>query len=260
MVITVDCQVKSKPSISKQSAEFGTLLSEIQGILEQAPKLNLDKLKAICFSLTSNDSSLTFNSQEIARIKACTSVDDMFYELRDYWRYDDHPLLYAIVKRSGSPEAMQKLELFRNKMKYHKKLTEVYDHSQSSQTPLPEGYTKMVAIVEKDYDEITFAECEEIKKMLYSYFGDPVPRPPTYEPSDSIKITWYIPIEAVGRVLERAYRATEKFPLLSISFFEVHEIIIWNKKWPSSAKVLYMGLYVIIIHVHVYYHVNSLYY
>jgi len=38
----------------------------------------------------------------------------------------------------------------------------------------------MVAIVEKDYDEITLAECDDINKMLYDYCGDPPPRPPTY--------------------------------------------------------------------------------
>jgi len=103
--------VKSKqvlPSISEQSSEFCRLLSEILEILEQMPTLNLGKLKTVCYSVTSKDSSLAFTSQEIAKIKACTSVHDMFYELRNHWRYDDHPLLYSIVKRSGSPEAMQK--------------------------------------------------------------------------------------------------------------------------------------------------------
>ena len=150
---------------------------------------------------------------------------------------------------------MQKLKLFRNKIIYHRKLTEVYDQSQSRQTPLPEGYTKMVAIIEKDYDEITFAELDDIKKMLYNYFGDPPPRPPTYEPLNSIMITWYIPVEAVGKILERVYYATEKFPLFSISFFEVHGIIVWNKKWPCSLKVSsdvynFFGLYTLTLRVY----------
>ena len=199
----------------------------------------LDNFKLICINLTSRESSLVFNSQEVAKIKACTSVYDLFDELRDHWRYDSHPLLYAIVKKSGSREAIQRLKLFRNKIKYHQKLKLVYNMSQSSQTPLPEGYTKMVAIVEKDYDEITLAECEEIDQMLQNYFGVPALRPPTYEPSDSIKITWYIPIEAAGRVLKKACQAKEEmfFKLLSISFFEVHNIIVLNKKWPSSVQV-----------------------
>ena len=91
--IVEDCQVKLLPSISEQSTEFCRLLSEILEILEQLPALNLNKLKDVCFSVTSNDGSLAFSSQEIATIKACTSVHDMFYELRNHWRYDDHPLL-----------------------------------------------------------------------------------------------------------------------------------------------------------------------
>ena len=163
---------------------------------------------------------------------------DLFEQLRGHWRYDSHPLLYKIVKNSGSTKAMEKLNAFRNKIKYHKKLKEIYDQSQSSQTPLPDGYTRMVAIVEKDYDEITLGEYEEIESMLLTYLGSPA-RPPLFSPSNSIKITWYIPIEAVGSVLKKAFQAREidVFKSLSISFFEVHDIIVVNDKWPSSVQV-----------------------
>ena len=224
-------------SVFEPTVEFGALLSDIQDILEEKFKSNLNKLKTICFNLRSKENALLLNSQEIAKIKACSSVYDLFIELRGLWRYDHHPLLLMMVKKSGSKEAMEKIKMFRNKMKYHKKLKEVYDHSKSSQIPLPDGYSKMVAIVEKDYDDITLEECEEIEKMLLSYFGGPALRPPTYEPSNSIKITWYIPTEAIDRVLKRAHQATEIFPYLSISFFEVSGIVIWNKKWPHSLRV-----------------------
>jgi len=233
------------------SVEFAALVADIAEILEVKLKpKELNKFKCICTNLASKESSLVFSSQEIARIKACASVCDLFDELRDHWRYDSHFLLYTIVKKSGSPEAMQMLKLFEKKIKYHQKLKEVYDNSQSSQTPLPEGYTKMVAIVEKDYDEITLAECKEIDEMLLSYFGGPALRPPSYGPAGSIKITWYIPIEAVGRALKKAYQAKEEmiFKLLSISFFEVHEIIVLNDKWPSLVQVIILTSKIVILY------------
>jgi len=222
--------------MSKQSIEFGIVVSDIADILEAEMKTNLRKLTIICCSITSPGPmySLIFTSQKIAKIKACTSVYDLFLELRGHWRYDDHPLLYAIVKQSGSKKAAEKLEKFRNKIKYHQKLVDIYDHYQSTKTPPPEGYTKMVAIVEKDYDAITKKEYQEIERMLLDYScGGPALRPPTFWPHHSIKIVWYIPVEAVGNALKLVYQATEIFSLLSISFFEVDGVIVWNKKWPT---------------------------
>ena len=230
-------QTTNETSVFEPTVEFGALVSDIQDILEEKFKSNLNKLKTICFNLRSKENALLFNSQEIAKIKECSTVYDLFFELRGYWRYDCHSLLLMMVKKSGSKEAMEKIKIFRSKMKSHQKLKEIYDHSQSGQTSLPDGYSKMVGIVEKYYDDITLEECEEIEKMLLSYFGGPALRPPTYEPSDSIKITWYIPTEAVDEVLKRTHQATEIFPYLFISFFEVAGIVIWNTKWPYSLTV-----------------------
>ncbi|XP_065903585.1 putative leucine-rich repeat-containing protein DDB_G0290503 isoform X3 [Dysidea avara] len=233
-------QEKPKPEqldISHPSIEFGTLIAEIAEILQEEVKSNLKRLTTVCYSITSKGNSLLFNSAEIAKIKACESVHDLFYELRGHWRYDDHPLLYAIVKQSGSKKAMGKLEMYRSKIKYHQKVQNIYDHSVSSKTPLPDGYTRMVAIVEKNYNEITKKEYEEIETMLLGNFGGPALRPPTFWPTHSTKIVWYIPTEAVGSVLKMAYHATEMFPLLSISFFEVDGVIIWNKKWPTLQEL-----------------------
>ena len=233
--------------MSKPSIEFGTVVSEIADILESEIKTNLRKLATVCFSITSPGptNSLTFTSQEMAKIKACSSVYDLFFELRGHWRYDDHPLLYAIVKQSGSKKAQEKLEQFRNKIKYYQKLVDLYDHHQSTSTLPPEGYTKMVAIVEKDYDTITKTDYEEIERMLLDYScGGPALRPPTFLPDHSIKIIWYIPTEAVSNVLKMAYQAMEMFSLLSISLFEVDGIIVWNKKWPTLQVCNIMQCYV----------------
>jgi len=164
-------------------------------------------------------------------------VEELFYELRGHWRCDSHDLLYSLVKKSGSQKAMDKLILFRKKVLSNRKLKEVYEKSIYMQSPLPDGYSEMRAVVEKDIEEITIEECEHIVSVLTSYLGEqPLPAP-DYEDYHSIKITWYISTEAVGRVLKRAYQAKEIFPLLSISFFEVGGIIVWNVKWPHSLKV-----------------------
>jgi len=236
IIIVGTSQEKPKPEqldISDPSIEFGTLVAEIAEILQGKIKSNLEKLTTVCYSITSKKNSLLFNSTEIANIRACKSVHDLFYELRGHWRYDDHRLLHALVHQSGSKNAMEKLEKYNTKIKYHGKVQDIYDHSESTKTPLPEGYTRMVAIVEKNYNEITKGEYEKIEQMFLGVFGGPALRPPTFWPKNSVKIIWFIPTEVVGSVLKKAYQATEMFPLLSISVFQVDGIIVWNKKWPT---------------------------
>ena len=237
---TKHVQTQPVMDYSKAITEFSEVVSTIQEILHQKLKSNLVKLKSVCFSLTSKENTVSFTPQEAEKIRQCESVYDLFFELRGHWRYDRHEFLYSLVKRSGSQEALEKLKIFRSKLSITRKLKEVYDLSQTTQAPLPKGYTKMVAIVEKDHDEITLEELDEIDSTILSYLGGPALRPPSYEAKYSIKITWYIPIEAVGSVLKKAFQAKklDVFKILSISFFEVHDIILLNEKWPSSVQVL----------------------
>jgi len=230
---------KQNKEMDKLSLEFSALVADVAEILDKSLKNNIEKLKLVCYNLTTPEKSLLINAKKGEVIRACVSVFDMFYELRDHWRWDNHRLLFIIIKRSGSPEAMQKLKQFRSKIDYTKKLSGVHSFFQSMNKSPPPGYTKMEAIVEKDYAEITLQECEELDKYLSDCFGSAGLPPSMCDPSHSVKITWFIPTEAVSGLLSKAHQAREIFQFLSISFFQIDGIIIWNKKWPYSLQVKY---------------------
>lgn len=239
--------VESKP-MDDMSVDFSALVADVAEILDKS-MTNLEKLKSVLYPITTPERSLLFNTNKTEKIRASKSVFDIFYELRDYWRWDSHRLLYILIKRSKSPEALEKFNQFENKINYTKKLNEMFGHFQSIHKPLPPGYTKMVAIIEKDYSDFEVKDCQELDEYLTSCFGSPALCPPSYSDSSSIKVVWYIPIEAVSGLLSVAYQAKEIFELLSISFFEIDEIVVWNKKWPYSLQVcMYVCTY-----VHIYY-------
>ena len=218
------------------SLEFSALLADVAEILDKS-STNLNKLKSVCYSITTTEKSLLFSEKKTAAIRAGPSVFDVFYELRGHWRWDSHRLLFTLIKRSGSQEAMEKLIQFQNKINYTKKLIELTRYFQSVQKPPPPGYTKMIAIIEKDYSDFTLKECTELEEFLTDFFGSTALNPADYEESHSIKVTWYIPTEAVSGVLSRAYQGKELFKLLSISYFEIDEIVIWNDKRSYSLQV-----------------------
>ena len=190
---------------------------------------------------------VVYSDKESAAIRASQSVFDVFYKLRGHWRWDNPHLLFAIIKRSGSQEALAKYEQFQNKADYAKRLKELTEYYQSVQRPLPSNYTRMIAIIEKDYSDFTVTECQELDEYLANAFGSVALPPANVEESNSIKVTWYIPIEAVSGVLSKAYQARELFKLLPISYFEIDEVIIWNKKWSLQVRTTYVLITIIIV-------------
>ena len=221
------------------SLEFSALVADVADILHKSPAI-LNKLKSVCYSITTTEKSLLFSEKESAAIRASHSVFDVFYELRGHWRWENPRLLFTIIKRSGSREALKKYEQFQNKKKYTEKLSKLASYFQSVQKSLPPGYTRMIAIIEKDYSDFTVKECEELDEYLADVFNSVALPPADYEKSHSIKVTWYIPTEAVSGVLSKAYQAKELFKLLSISYFEIDEVVIWNNKWLSLQVRMYI--------------------
>ena len=217
------------------SLEFSALVADVAELLEQSA--NLNKFKLVCCHVTTTEKSLILSEKEISQIRSSGSVFDIFFLLRGHWRWDNHRLLYTLIKRTQCQDAVDRLEQFRKKVDYTKRLNEFSHHIQSVRKPPPPGYTKMRAIIDKDYSEFTVKDCTELDEYLAGSLGSTTLNPGYFESSTSIQVTWYIPTEAVSGLLGRAYQAKETFQLLSISFFEIDEVVVWNKKWPHSLQV-----------------------
>ena len=214
--------------MDKLSLEFSELISDLAEILNKSLR-NLNKLKLFFCTMRDSERSLLFNQQTSDKIHSSKTIYDMFYHLRGHWRWDSHHLLDILIKRAESPEALQKLNLFKNKIKYATKLKELADSFQSIYKSPPPGYTIMIAIIDKDYSKITLNDCKEVEEYLAKFCGGETLLPPNIENSNSIKITWYIPTEAVRDVLSKAHEIKEIFQMLSISFFQIDQVVIWNK-------------------------------
>ena len=167
--------------------EFSSLVADVADILDKSPAI-LNKLKSVCYSITTSE-------KERAAIQASPSVFDLFYELRGHWRWDSHRLLFILIKRSGSKEALAKYEQFNKKLNYTKKMVDLTRYFQSVQASPPPGYTRMIAIIEKDYSDLTVKEYEELDEYLADYFGSMALPPPArfYGNRDStikLKVGW----------------------------------------------------------------------
>ena len=222
------------------SLQFSALVADIAEILDKSA--NLKKFKLVCCSITTPEKSLVFSEKESAAIQACNSVYGVFYELQDHWRWDSHCLLFTLIKRTGSQDAMERLKLFENKKVFAMKLKSLTDYFQSINKPPPPGYTRMTAILEKDYTDFSLDDCKELEEYTANFFGSSseLVNPGHWKKSNTIKVSWYIPTEAVISLLSKIHQAKEIFQLLSISFFEIDEIVVWNEMWPYSQVYSYI--------------------
>ena len=217
--------------MDKLSVQFATLVDDIAEILKNSA--NLDKFKLICDSIIT-EMPLLFSEKDSIAIQSSKSVFDIFYCLQDHWRWDSHHLLSTLIKLNESKDAMQKLNKFQESIDYTKTLNEFSGQFQFMQELLPPGYTRMKAIIEKNISIITLKECKKLNEHLARVLGGATLRPPIYEGSIPIRVTWYICSESVNGLLSKAYEAKKTFQLHAISFFEIDGVVILSK---SSLKV-----------------------
>ena len=188
-----------------------------------------------CSIVTENP--LMFSEEESATIRAGNSVSDVFHCLQGHWRWDSYHLLSTLIQLHNLHDASTKLKKLEDEIDNTIKLNEFSHRFQSIRRDPPPGYTKMRAILEREYSAYTLKECKELDKHLARAFGSTTLRPPFYEQSNSIEVTWHIPKESVKGLLSKAYQAKELFQLLSISFFEIDEVVILKKEWSYSPDV-----------------------
>lgn len=153
------------------SVEFGILLSHIIKELTKNEAENLEVIKQICSCLTAVDedpSTLFFSEEEQQEIDTCGSIRKLFTKhLRHCWRWDDFSFLKNIVQSLDSPNCEQLLNQYEKKIFIAMKLQDIYEYCLQEKQNLPEGYHKVVAIIqEKKFSQITLEEYNKFKKFI----------------------------------------------------------------------------------------------
>ena len=215
---------------------FSAVVTDIAEILEETVKNKIDKFKCFCSNFTAAGQHQNFFSEkEMEAIKVCTSFYQLFSEVNRSWRWDSHRLLEMIIDRANSEEASTKLHNFQRKVDNQMKLKLLAENCKTENEQPPQGYSSMVAIVDKDYAKITLKEFQEVEHFLSIHFGD---MPPVKRIKfGSVHLIWHIPAAVVPSLLKKAYLARESLLLMPILYIQIAEVIIWDKQWGMSPQV-----------------------
>ena len=219
------------------SSEFGILLSNIIKELSKNEPENLELIKDVCSYLTVKDdpSALLFNEDQQEAINACGNIRTLFRKnLRHCWRYDDFSTLSTIVQSLDSTDhCMQLIHQYKKKIYSKMKLKDIYEHCKQESRDLPEGYHKMVAIVEnKSFLRITLEEYMELKEFISQHCKvEPYVMSPFTELGfGSLLLEWFVPSTAVPHMIEMATVNANIFITQNFIFMKISSKVIFDKR------------------------------
>ena len=209
------------------SREFDAVLDDIAKELNDSNEVDLGK---ISYHLTNGQGVPLLSQEAKDRITACKTICEIFTVLQAHWNWCSHRLLLDIINVVNSPKAQEILEKFEKKINNTMKLKFIY--SKFKELPVPQGYRKMTAIVDKDYSEITLQEWSEIELTIFQCLGLLQP-PSVINESQYVEVVWYICTEAVDSLKSKALQHKD---LKSFLFLQVDGVVIFNytRKPPLS--------------------------
>ena len=226
----------SNVACAAASAEFGILLEQILEELKKHEVDNLKLLKIMSSTLTVKDKSgvRMFSDSELEGIKACNDIDTLLvFRLRHCYRWDDHPVLTLLVKKINSEKCLNLLQLFETKVYSQFKLQQICEQVLQESSTFPEGYHKMIAIVEKIFSSITKEEYDELKQFISQHCGvEPYVMSPFSKasPFSSVVFEWFISISAVSYMIERAKSNVTKFTKEIFLYLKISSTVIFDNR------------------------------
>ena len=120
---------------SKAISKFASTVSRIEIILTTSNEVeNLDAIKSICafLPISNNSEKPMFTAEQLKEIDACSHVREIFRQLQQYLRWDDHLILTAILDRLDSEECEELLGKFECKIDSQMKLEQIFKRVQKA--------------------------------------------------------------------------------------------------------------------------------
>ena len=232
---------------SKAVIEFAITVSRIEEILMTSNEAeNLNAIKSICGYLPISKNSpgkLMFTAEQLEEIDACNKIREIFRKLRFHLRWDDHLILTAIIERLDSEECEELLGKFESKIDCQMKLEQIFEGYKKHKQEIPQGFDKMVAIVNKKYSRITKEEYDQLKCFIAEHCGveSYVLSPFLNMAPSSLLLEWLVPSTAVTRMVETATKNRHIFIQESFVFLQVAITVVLDDKDKVIIIIKYVG-------------------
>lgn len=210
------------------SEAFVFLTSQLKLILTNADFSNLQRS---CIEQMNTPSGVQLTPEITAKVKSCENITKLFEVLADspYWSWIDVRLLKVMAAASGFVEAFQLLSSYKKTI-FSKKLFDIIPNAPSKEIK-EKYYTKIVAKVNKNPNEITVADLIEFQSQLEMVLLDIKKGICTLEHLEKgcIEIHWHIPSDCVDRAYQAARATCYRFNDFHLQYLKIgHYPVIRN--------------------------------
>ena len=218
------------------SVEFGILLNEILKDLEANEGDNLKLLKTMSSTLTvrKKEGARMFSDSEVEGIQSCNNINTLLVvKLRHCYRWDDHSMLNVLMSSLNAKYCLRLLHLFETKLYSKMKLQQIHERCSQEKSEFPEGYHKMISIVDKIFSSITKEDYDELKQFISQHCGvEPYVMSPFSKasPFSSIVIEWFIPVNAVSYMIKTAKINIDKFNKEIFLYLKISSTVIFDHR------------------------------
>jgi len=200
-------EISEAPTVpDKYSTEFGYLVSKVTEIIQNETKSQcLESVKRALCQVTVHPMSAKplFSNERISEIKRCKDMFELTEQCRTHWTWKEYSLLKLVVKKSGSKAAKSELQNFRRTVNARQKLKDLGDEWIKKTRKFPDGYERMMLVLDEDYDDITVDTFEDVEKFISKITQLPVAAMEVdgFGETNSVLFEWRIPTEAVPFVV-----------------------------------------------------------
>jgi len=222
------------------SVQVSTFVATIEALLEKHND-KLEPSKRICLDLKANNTGeLLFNDEQLQKISAFTTFNELFMMLRKYWSYTEYSILKQIIAIANLGDAKDELKRF------EKRMGSIEGMKLISETILPEEitheYVIMKVIIDKPYQELTLEEFTRVRNYIFDHLETKhyVALPHIKFLIGSLQLQWYVLKKAAPHMIKMAQHNEEIFVNNKVVFIQVDEFIVFDNRAKGNVQMVSM--------------------
>ena len=221
--------VRSPDSLSVQ---FSRLVATIEALLEKCYD-KLEQSKQFCFNLTisgNSDDEMLFNDEQLQKINACSTFNELFIILRKHWSWRDYSILTHIISIAGLKEAQDEVKLFETTMASYQGMKIICDSFSPETIPL--NYIRLSILIDKPYRDLTVEKYTELHDFVFSNLDIKryIAWPFIKYLLGSLQLEWYVLKIAAPRMIKMAQQNEKIFMSNSVVFIQVDQCVVFDNR------------------------------
>ena len=214
-------------------------MATIESLLEKCHD-KLEQSKHFCsnIAISGNSDELLFNDEQLQKINACSTFNELFTILRKHWSWKDYSILTHIISIAGLKEAQDEVELFETTMASYQGMKIICDSFSPGSIPL--DYIRLSILIDKPYRDLTVEKYTELHDFVFKNLDIEryIALPFIKYLFGSLHLEWYVLKKAAPHMIKMAQQNEEIFMNNSVVFIQVDQYVVFDYRAKDKTQTV----------------------